>query len=194
VLPDGTESAAGHSAWFLPGKFRFCPTCSQTHDARGRDGNRLASLSAEGRSSATTVLVSSVLRWFHEPEQFVEPDKRKLLGFTDNRQDAALQAGHFNDFIFVSLFRAATLRALEEAGDQGLDPARSGSALQKALGFFPVDLERRPDWMLNPSLEGFQTEDAEKALRDVLAHRLWIDQRKGWRAVVPVGWTGSGGE
>ena len=185
VLPDGTESAAGHPAWFLPGKFRFCPTCSQTHDARGRDGNRLASLSAEGRSSATTVLVSSVLRWFHEPEQFVEPDKRKLLGFTDNRQDAALQAGHFNDFIFVSLFRAATLRALEEAGDQGLDPARSGSALQKALGFFPVDLERRPDWMLNPSLEGFQTEDAEKALRDVLAHRLWIDQRKGWRYTNP---------
>jgi hypothetical protein len=118
VLPDGTESAAGHPAWFLPGKFRFCPTCSQTHDARGRDGNRLASLSAEGRSSATTVLVSSVLRWFHEPEQFVEPDKRKLLGFTDNRQDAALQAGHFNDFIFVSLFRAATLRALHEAGDR----------------------------------------------------------------------------
>ena len=139
VLPDGTESATGYSAWFLPGKFRFCPTCSQTHDARGRDGNRLASLSAEGRSSATTVLVSSVLRWFHEPEQFVESEKRKLLGFTDNRQDAALQAGHFNDFIFVSLFRAATLRALEEAGDQGLDPARSGSALQKALGFFPVD-------------------------------------------------------
>ena len=187
VLPDGTEFAAGQPAWFLPGKFRFCPTCSQTHDARGRDGNRLASLSAEGRSSATTVLVSSVLRWFHEPEQDVQPDKRKLLGFTDNRQDAALQAGHFNDFIFVSLFRAATLRALEEAGDQGLDPARSGSALQKALGFFPVDLERRPDWMLNPSLEGFQTEDAEKALRDVLAHRLWIDQRKGWR-YRPDGW------
>ena len=185
VLPDGTKSATGHSAWFLPGKFRFCPTCSQTHDARGRDGNRLASLSAEGRSSATTVLVSSVLRWFHEPEQDVELDKRKLLGFTDNRQDAALQAGHFNDFIFVSLFRAATLRALEEAGDQGLDPARSGPALQKALGFFPVDMERRPDWMLNPSLEGFQTEDAEKALRDVLAHRLWIDQRKGWRYTNP---------
>ena len=185
VLPDGTESAAGHPAWFLPGKFRFCPTCSQTHDARGRDLNRLASLSAEGRSSATTVLVSSVLRWFHEPDRDVDADKRKLLGFTDNRQDAALQAGHFNDFIFVSLFRAATLRALEEAGDQGLDPARSGSALQKALGFFPADQERRPDWMLNPNLEGFQTEDAEKALRDVLAHRLWIDQRKGWRYTNP---------
>jgi hypothetical protein len=108
VLPDGTESATGRPAWFLPGKFRFCPTCSQTHDASGRDGNRLASLSAEGRSSATTVLVSSVLRWFHEPERDVDAGKRKLLGFTDNRQDAVLQAGHFNDFIFVSLFRATS--------------------------------------------------------------------------------------
>ena len=112
------------------------------------------------RSSATIVLVSLVLRWFHEPEQDVDSDKRKLLGFTDNRQDAALQAGHFNDFVFVFLFRAATLRGLVEAGHQGLDPARSGSALQKALGFFPADHKRRPDWMLNPNLEGFQTEDS----------------------------------
>jgi len=185
VLPDGTESVAGPPAWFLPGKFRFCPTCSQTHDARGRDGNRLASLSAEGRSSATTVLVSSVLRWFHEPERGVDTEKRKLLGFTDNRQDAALQAGHFNDFLFVSLFRAATLCALDEAGQEGLDPARSGPALQNALGFFATDRQRRDDWMLNPDLVGFQTEDAEKALRDVLAHRLWIDQRKGWRYTNP---------
>ena len=35
----------------------------------------------------------------------VPDEKRKLLGFTDNRQDAALQAGHFNDFLFVSLLR-----------------------------------------------------------------------------------------
>ena len=32
---------------------------------------------------------------------------RKLLSFTDNRQDASLQAGHFNDFVEVGLLRAA---------------------------------------------------------------------------------------
>ena len=31
----------------------------------------------------------------------------KLLSFTDNRQDASLQAGHFNDFVHVSLLRSA---------------------------------------------------------------------------------------
>ena len=45
---------------------------------------------------------------------------RKLLAFTDNRQDAALQAGHFNDFIFVTLLRGAILASLEDAGDDGL--------------------------------------------------------------------------
>ena len=67
VLPDGTESAAGQPAWFLPGKFRFCPTCSQTHDARGRDGNRLASLSAEGRSSASRRRPDTPSQWALRP-------------------------------------------------------------------------------------------------------------------------------
>ena len=128
------------------------------------------------QSSATVVLVSFVLRWFNEQEQDGNSDKRKLLGFTDNRQYAALRAVHFNDSVFVILFRASTLRGLKEAGRQGLDPARSGSASQKALIFFPADLKRRPDWMLNPNLNAFQTEDCQKALRDVFIHRLWIDQ------------------
>jgi hypothetical protein len=29
----------------------------------------------------------------------VAPHEKKLLAFSDNRQDASLQAGHFNDFI-----------------------------------------------------------------------------------------------
>ena len=40
-------------------------------------------------------------------------EARKLLSFTDNRQDAALQAGHFNDFVQVNLLagRYVTLQA-----------------------------------------------------------------------------------
>ena len=34
-----------------------------------------------------------------------EPAARKLLSFTDNRQDASLQAGHLNDFVQVALLR-----------------------------------------------------------------------------------------
>src|SRR5690606_33546553 len=130
-------------AWFIPGRFRFCLRCGATHSTSARDRTRLASLSAEGRSSATTVLVSSALRWMHGEESGLPPHTRKLLGFTDNRQDAALQSGHFNDFLFVSLIRAAFLGALDLAGESGLRSAELGAAQQRALGFDRPDPELR---------------------------------------------------
>ena len=44
----------------------------------------------------------------------LEPEARKLLSFTDNRQDASLQAGHFNDFVEVGLIRSALYRAADD--------------------------------------------------------------------------------
>jgi hypothetical protein len=56
---------------------------------------------------ATTILTLTALRQlFNETEPASgQPDPRKLLGFTDNRQDAALQAGHFNDFTAFQKFK-----------------------------------------------------------------------------------------
>src|SRR6202022_1994522 len=48
--------------------------------------------------------------------------RRKRLGFTDNRQDAALQAGHFNDFVFVTRLRAAILLASHAPAPSVLRP------------------------------------------------------------------------
>jgi Lhr-like helicase len=184
VEPDG-KAGFGLRAWFLPGKFRFCLRCADTHSSAARDRNRLASLSAEGRSSATTVLTASALRWMHGGASRLEPFTRKLLGFTDNRQDAALQSGHFNDFLFVSLLRAGFLRALESAGPAGLRAGQLGEAQQRALGFDARSPEIRGEWLLEPSLRGINLEDAEKTLRDVLAYRVWFDQRRGWRYTNP---------
>ena len=65
-----------------------------------------------------------------------QPEARKLLSFTDNRQDASLQAGHFNDFVEVGLLRSAlyTRRSPPPATD-GLAPRRarrSGSSTRSA--------------------------------------------------------------
>ncbi len=184
VSPNG-KVGAGAKAWFIPGRIRFCLRCGTTHNTSARDRTRLASLSAEGRSSATTVLVSSALRWMHEKESGLEPDTRKLLGFTDNRQDAALQSGHFNDFLFVSLIRAAFLGALDLAGDHGLHSDELGAAQQRALGFDRSTRELRAEWLLEPSLKGFNLQEAESALRQVLSYRVWFDQRRGWRYTNP---------
>jgi superfamily II DNA/RNA helicase len=184
VEADG-RLGSGAPAWFLPGKFRFCLRCGETHSGASRDRNRLASLSAEGRSSATTVLVGSVLRWMHRDGSGLPAHTRKLLAFSDNRQDAALQAGHFNDFFFVSLIRAGFLAALDAAGDDGLAAERLGAAQQKALGFDRSDPEIRAEWLIEPGLIGVNRIEAEKALRSVLAYRAWFDQRRGWRYTNP---------
>ncbi|MFW6114466.1 MAG: hypothetical protein ACOC7K_01865 [bacterium] len=53
-------------------------------------------------------------------EQTLDKEARKLLSFTDNRQDASLQAGHFNDFVEVGLIRSALYHAMKRIGEDGL--------------------------------------------------------------------------
>lgn len=180
------KEGSGTEAWFLPGKFRFCLRCKATQSTAAKDRTRLASLSSEGRSSATTVLVSSALRWMHRPDSGLkDPERRKLLGFTDNRQDAALQAGHFNDFLFASLLRAGFLGALDLAGPAGLRSHQLGALQQQALGFDRSSPEIRGEWLIEPDLKGIALSGAEETLRRVLSYRVWFDQRRGWRYTNP---------
>jgi Lhr-like helicase len=191
VTTDGQVAYGATPVWFLPGKFRFCVRCGVTHVSAGKDLSRLAGLSAEGRSSATTVLLSSALRWMHEMKTPEERTKRKLLGFTDNRQDAALQAGHFNDFSFVCLLRSAVLRALGAAPD-GIEDAALGASVMASLGFDrPVLTGEDPEhthlreWMSDPNRSPADVREASEALRQVLSYRTWFDQRRGWRYTNP---------
>lgn len=185
VAGDGRIAADGVPFWFIPGKFGFCPCCLDEPQSQMRERSKLAGLTAEGRSSATTLLVSSSLQWLNQPESTVPADKRKLLGFTDNRQDAALQAGHFNDFIFVSLLRGAILRAVLDAGEDGLRDDEFGYRVQRALGFTALNMATRRHWMLNPTAGAGISNDAERSLAKVLAHRVWTDLRRGWRFTNP---------
>jgi hypothetical protein len=118
-------------------------------------------------------------------ESVLSVDKRKLLSFTDNRQDAALQAGHFNDFLFVSLLRAALLSAAVKAGPEGLSEEEFGRKVQAALGFTAAQRERRSEWMMDPTIKGPRQIEAEGTLARVLTYRVWSDQRRGWRFTNP---------
>lgn len=185
VTPNGVIDDHGRPFWFIPGRFRFCLSCKDQPAVQAREINKLSSLSAEGRSSATTLLVSSVLRWMNAAGEPAAKDKRKLLGFTDNRQDAALQAGHFNDFLFVTLLRAAIFQAVRAAGGEGLTEDEFGRRVQAVLGFTLAHPERRVEWMADPLAKGQGQSTAERILRQVLFHRVWIDQRRGWRFTNP---------
>ena len=181
VDPQGCNGN-GAPFWFIPGKFRFCVNCGTLHEAFGRDINRLASLSGEGRSSATTVITLAILRQLYARQSVEDgaPDVRKLLGFTDNRQDAALQAGHFNDFLFLLLLRAGLLGGLRSNGGL-LTEETLPDAVFNALGFGGQDPGNLAEYLRDPELLGLALKEAQKALRFVLGYRLLHDLRKGWR-------------
>ncbi|MBD9560649.1 DEAD/DEAH box helicase [Ensifer sp. ENS03] len=185
VGPNGRYDALGKSFWFIPGKFGFCPCCLDQPHSSMRERTKLTGLSGEGRSSATTLLVATALEWMNRRDSGVPKEKRKLLGFTDNRQDAALQAGHFNDFLFVSLLRGAILRAVLDAGDDGLTEDEFGLRIVRALGFTAANRDARVHWMLDSEAGAVIREDAQRSLQKVLAHRLWTDLRRGWRYTNP---------
>ncbi len=119
VGPDGKEMVEGVSGHFLESPFRFCLHCRVSYDFRTTsDFGKLTSLGTEGRSTATTILSLATIRHLRK-EQSLEQRARKLLSFTDNRQDASLQAGHFNDFVEIGLLRSALLKACAGAKPDG---------------------------------------------------------------------------
>lgn len=185
VLPSGKVSPGGIRAYYLPGGFRFCLSCGQSHSS-GRDWTRLGSLSAEGRSSATTTLTLSALRYLLGADNGLADEARKLLGFTDNRQDAALQSGHFNDFIQTLLVRAGILAALEQHNGQVLTDRDLAQHIFNALGFNSNDPLVRAEYLQNPDQRIPRLRrDAEEVMRNLLGYRAYHDLRRGWRFTVP---------
>ena len=176
--PAGDVAGDGMPAFFIPGSFRYCLSCGISHDATVRsDISKLSGLSSEGRSSATTVLTLSAMRYLRGDAAELKPEAKKLLGFTDNRQDASLQAGHFNDFIQILLLRGALLAAVEHTG-QITDEILAQS-------IYDVLALAKPEFMANSEARFLAEDQARKALRDVLGYRLYFDLRRGWRITNP---------
>ena len=65
VNPSGIVGTTGISRLVLAWQVSLLPPCKDQPPSQAREIDKLASLSAEGRSSATTLLVSSVLRWMN---------------------------------------------------------------------------------------------------------------------------------
>ncbi|MGQ9576939.1 MAG: DEAD/DEAH box helicase [Thermoguttaceae bacterium] len=179
VAPDGTYSmepwAGGIKMWWQAAPFALCLSCGESYTAREREFAKLASLSSEGRSSATTVLATSLLR--HSATGDGAGDK--LLSFTDNRQDASLQAGHFNDFVHVSLMRCALYAALRETPELPFDQV--ASRVVASCGLRIRDIARNTE--LDPQSPAAQ--EVWRVFTELTEYRLYEDLRRGWRVVQP---------
>lgn len=165
------------SGWFISAPLFYDPTCGVIYDPRTRETTKLMKVGNVGRSTATTIATFSILK--AQFEQKVAYQDQKVMSFTDNRQDAALQAGHFNDFLMIGRLRSAIYRSLKNADSKQLTIDTISDEVFKALALKEAEYAKSPgdpDW---------PDEDNEKALKDYLKVIILYDLRRGWRYNTP---------
>jgi len=86
----------------------LCPNCGVAHYRRPSEFNKLFTFGTVGRSTATDILVSNTL-------SELPIGQRKVIAFSDNRQDTALQAAHMNNLQKRLQFRRAVYHSLQDA-------------------------------------------------------------------------------
>ncbi len=164
--------------WFIPARLLFDPTSGVIFDVKTNENTKLMRLGNEGRSTATTITSFSVIKALND--HGVASKNQKLLSFTDNRQDASLQAGHFNDFLMLGRMRSAIYNALSEAADHTLNMDticdRVFAKLQLKEEEYARIVSEDPSW---PDSEN------EKAIKDYLLVRILYDLKRGWRYNTP---------
>jgi ATP-dependent helicase YprA (DUF1998 family)/very-short-patch-repair endonuclease len=179
VGTDGVESGDGLGCHYIASPFRFCLYCGVSYGFRQTDDfAKLTSLGSEGRSTATTILSLSAITHLRHVEGLADIAK-KLLSFTDNRQDASLQAGHFNDFVEIALLRSAIYRAVGSAGAEGMSHE---DLVHKVFSAFNLPFEA---YAGDPELRHQARKETEKAMREVLGYRIYRDLKRGWRITSP---------
>lgn len=164
-----------YEGWFISSPLMIDPTSGTIFDSQTAEWTKVMKLGGEGRSTATTVLSFETITQLH---QFGEPnEKQKLLSFTDNRQDASLQAGHFNDFVKVGQLRAAIAKALNQYG--ALDYTNITDAVFATLGIDQAQYAKAVAIFPGPKKEN------EDALKSLIMYRLLHDLKRSWRMVLP---------
>lgn len=167
------------SGWFMKAPLLFDPTGGVFYDTKTNEGTKLTKLGSEGRSTSTTITAFSILNQLNDAGY--HPKDQKLLSFTDNRQDAALQAGHFNDFVQVIRLRAGIHKALQQAPGTILNYATLGEAVFKSLGLPFLDFANRNE---EPPLANVRR-NYEQYFQAYLFYRAIADLRRSWRIILP---------
>lgn len=165
--------------WFMQAPLLFDPTGGVFFDTKTNEGTKLTKLGSEGRSTSTTIATFSILSQLQDAGY--SPRDQRVLSFTDNRQDAALQAGHFNDFVQVVQLRAGIRKALASAPATTLTYANIGEAIFRALDLPFLAFANRDQ---EPALATVRR-DYEQTFQAYLFYRAVADLRRSWRIVLP---------
>lgn len=161
--------------WYIPAPLRYDPTAKAWFQGSTSDWSKLTRVGSEGRSTATTVLTyENILKM---QEDGVQQTDRKLLTFVDARQDAALQAGHFNDFIFNGKIRSAIWNAVKTSKDV-VDSGNIGRLVFEALKLQTSDYSKY-------AVSGKRADDVKEILTKYLLSIIYDDLGGNWAITSP---------
>ena len=178
LAPNGRPASDGLRLQAVKAPFRFCLSCGISYAGRQvTDFAKLSTLSSEGRSTATTILSLSAINGLKETD--LPAESQKLLSFMDNRQDASLQAGHLNDFVETTILRAGLHQSVRNAGSEGIYHQDLTQRVFESLNL-PIE-----DFARDPGVQFHAKKETERALREVLGYRIYLDLRRGWRVTSP---------
>lgn len=172
-----TQNDGMLKAWFIPCHLMIDPTSGVLFDTKTHEFTKLMKLGNEGRSTATTITALSTIKALNA--QGMDPEIQKLLSFTDNRQDASLQSGHFNDFVATIQLRSAIFYALQNS-PEGLTISHIANKTAEMLNLKEEDYARYPSE--NPKYPNAKNREM---LEEYLFTRIVYDLRRGWRYTTP---------
>lgn len=133
LLLDDNQDGCCIAVTIIPYPFMFCPECNISYDNRSKEFSKLFSFSTAGRSTSTDIIISEMIN-------ILPKEERKVIAFSDNRQDTSLQAGHLNNLYQRILFRQIFYNSLKNSMGNFVDINTIGNAIYnnyEANGLLP---------------------------------------------------------
>ena len=163
-------------AVFVPSPLMYDPTARIVYKGKQSEYSKLSKIGGEGRSTATTVLSYEDIILMQQ--MGIEQSDRKVLTFVDARQDAALQAGHFNDFIRIGKIRSAIWNAIKDAAEP-IDNTKIARLVLENLHLEFNDFSDRQD------LRGRRANEVKNIMERYLSTIIYDDLAGNWTVIMP---------
>ena len=103
------ENEEDKTGVFIPSPLPICLSCFTEHTGNTSEYAKMFLLNSIGRATGTDVITAASIN--------ASPtNEKKLIGFSDNRQDTAFQAGHLNHWYSQIYFRRILNKVLQDYG------------------------------------------------------------------------------
>lgn len=170
------EGSGYIEALFVPSPLTLDPSSMAIYKGRQSEWSKLSKIGGEGRSTATTVLSYEDIVLMSKMGE--EEANRKVMTFVDARQDAALQAGHFNDFIRIGKVRSAIWNAVKNSSAP-IDCSSIARLVLENLHLTNDEFSKRP------GLRGGRASEVRDIMMQFLSTIIYDDLAGNWTVIMP---------